>query len=82
MNFLFIMLDFPQRPEDSNMYTDLAEEFRDNGHNITVMAPDMDHHQTFLNTERKIKVLRVRTKPIIGVNNLIKKGVGLALLPV
>ena len=36
MNVLFLMISFPDVRENSNLYSDLAEEFRKNGLNIYV----------------------------------------------
>jgi len=81
MKILFLILDFPSGNEESNMYTDLVEEFRDNGHTVTIMAPDNSYSGTYLHKEKGINVLRVRTMHILGVRNLAIKGLGLALLP-
>lgn len=76
------MLHMSMESDMSNMYSDLAEEFRDNEHRLTIMAPDEDKHRTYLHEERGMRVLRIKAKPpILGVKNMFRKGVGLALLP-
>lgn len=81
MKILFLMIQMPDDPGASGMYIDLAGEFVDNGHDVTVMAPDVDHKSTFLNQERGMNVLRIKTIPVLGVKNMFRKGIGLALLP-
>lgn len=81
MKFLFLILHISDRPDTSNMYSDLIEEFRDQGHDVTIMAPDIEYKSTFLHEEMGMRVLRIKTKPVLGVKNLFKKGIALALLP-
>ncbi|MBR6243976.1 glycosyltransferase family 4 protein [bacterium] len=63
------------------MYPDLMEELKKHGHEITVIAPSVNSATTTLQTEHRFQVLRVKSIPIVGVHNLIKKGIGMALLP-
>lgn len=63
------------------MYGSLAEEFVRNGHDVTVMAPDIAHSRSFIAMEQGLRVLRVASKETQGVKNMFKKGVALATLP-
>jgi len=80
MKLLFLLLNMPDDESSSDMYTDLINEFRDNGHIVTVIAPS-NHNKTGITIERSVNVLRVKVLQTLGVRSMIKKGVGLALLP-
>lgn len=79
MNILFPLLFFPRELKSSRMYMDLALEFVKNGHHVTVIAGTS--LPTTFNEEFGMKVLRVKSKPILHVKNMIKKGIGMATLP-
>ena len=78
MKILFTLLSFPKDIQSSNMYMDLALEFVKNGHEVTVIASDS---ATTYRIENGMNVLRVKSLPILYVKSMIKKGVGMALLP-
>ncbi len=79
MNILFLMLTYSA--ESPNMYSDLAEEFRDHGHKVTIMAPATPLLNPGIYSENGFVIVRVKTPKTQGVSNLIKKGIGLALMP-
>ena len=81
MRILFLLLELSPETTASAMYPDLMEELKKHGHEITVMAPSVNSATTTLQTEHRFQVLRVKSIPIVGVHNLIKKGIGMALLP-
>lgn len=81
MKILFLLLELSPDTTASAMYPDLMEELKNHGHEITVVAPSVNGAETTLQTERGLQVLRVKSMPIVGVHNLIKKGIGMALLP-
>ena len=81
MKILFILLDLAPENKDGGMYRSLAEHFRRQGHEITIIAPDVEHAHTFCNTERDMRVVRVASKETQGVSNMYKKGIALASLP-
>lgn len=54
------------------------EEFRDQGHDVFVVAPKVDDREGFQN-EDGIKVIRVKTLPLLNVNP-IRKGIANVLL--
>ena len=81
MKILFLMLQLAPEGKGGGMYENLAEEFAKHGHNVTVIAPDVNHAKTFIGTERGLRVLRVGSMATQGVKNMIKKGIALALLP-
>lgn len=80
MKILFLMLEMSPEDKSGGMYVDLAVEFVKNGHEVTVMAPDVNHKACFVSQERGIRVVRVASKETQGVNNMLKKGVALATL--
>ncbi len=80
MKILFLLLHLDENEKSSSMYTDLIEEFRDNGHDITIMAPS-HNNKTYITKERGVEVLRVKSRESLGISNMIKKGIALALLP-
>lgn len=79
MKVLFVCLSFPSSIESSGMYMDMALEFAKNGHEVTVIAGTQG--ESSFKNEFGLEVLRVKSLPVYCVKNLIKKGVGMALLP-
>ena len=75
------MLHMPEEKGSGDMYTDLAVGLSSNGHQVTVMAPDNAFSSSYIREERGMKVVRVKCKKTLGEPNLIKKGIGLALMP-
>ena len=76
MNVLFLMIAFPDIRENSNLYSDLAEEFRKNGHNIYVatLLEKKYSQKTYLEEVKEINILRVRAGDWFNTNSVIKKG--------
>lgn len=81
MRILFLMLQLPEEHKGGGMYVDLAEQFKKNNHEVTIMAPDNNHARTYICQERGMRVLRVNSKATQGVANMIQKGFALAMLP-
>ena len=79
MNVLFVLLSLPKSLDSGNMYLDLIMEFKNNGHNVSVIT--LSNTKTTFEKEFGIEVLRVKSFPILYVSNMIKKGIGMALLP-
>lgn len=75
------MLDMPVDNNSGGMYIDLATELKLLGHEVTIMAPDNSFKKSYIAYERDMEVLRVKCKKTLGESNLIKKGIGLALMP-
>lgn len=75
------MLHMPEEKGSGDMYTDLAVGLQNAGHQVTVMAPDNAFASSYMREDRGVKVLRVKCKKTLGEPNLIKKGIGLALMP-
>ncbi len=56
------------------------EEFRNQGHEVFVVAPVVNENEIGLIVEEGIHVIRVKTLPLLNVNP-IQKGIGNVLLP-
>lgn len=80
MKVIFLALAYPKIPKSSNLYTDLMEEFRNQGHEVYVVAPAVNDTEVGLINEEGISVIRVKTLPLLNVNP-IKKGIANVLLP-
>ena len=78
MRVLFLALTFPKIGQSSNLYTDLMEEFRDQGHDVFVIAPTVDS-RIGLQNEKGLNIIRVKTLPLLNVNP-IRKGIANVLL--
>ena len=81
MKVLFLMLDLPVHPNSSNLYLDLALEFKNQNHEVCIIAPAILNQKTNLYSERGISVLRVKALRQIGVKSILKKGLAQLLLP-
>lgn len=77
MNILFLMISFPDIKKDSNLYSDLAEEFRNNGHQVYVatLLEKRYNQSTYLEKAKDVSILRVRAGNWFNVNSLIIKGI-------
>ena len=82
MRLLFLLLDMPTPDKSGDMYVSLAEEFLRNGHEVSIMAPDVAHRSSFIGHERGLLVIRVRSKETQGVKSMYKKGLALATLEI
>lgn len=76
MNVLFLMISFPDIKKDSNLYSDLAEEFKKNEHKIYVATLlEKKHSQrTYLEKVKEFNILRVRAGDWFDTNSVVKKG--------
>jgi len=81
MKVLFLMLDLPADMNSSNLYLDLALEFKERKHEVYVIAPAVDNQETGMYNERGLKVLRVATLKQKGVKSIIRKGFAQFVLP-
>lgn len=81
MNILFLLIKCPDLSKTSSFYSDLAVEFRDNGHDVTIIASaDRDQKEGIYN-ESEIQVIRTHSINSEGVKSVIKKGIALLMLP-
>lgn len=80
MRILFLMLQLAEEKTGGGMYVDLASQFKEGGHDVTIMAPDNAHAKTYVREERGMRVLRVNSKATQGVSSMVKKGIALATL--
>ena len=71
------MIAFPDIEKDSNLYSDLAEEFRNNGHQVYVatLLEKRYNQCTYLEKVKDVSILRVRAGNWFNVNSLVIKGV-------
>jgi len=61
------------------MYADLIMEYKYNGHDVTIIGGSQK--ETLFYEEQGVRILRVKSMPILYVKNLIMKGIGMATLP-
>lgn len=80
MRFLFVLLDLPSASKAGDMYTCLAVQFKQKGHDVSIIAPDVEHANAFETEERGMRVVRVASKETQGIANMFKKGWALATL--
>lgn len=81
MKVLFLMLDMTADLNSSDLYLDLALEFKEQKHEVYVIASASSNQKTGLNKERGLNVLRVATLQQRGVKSILKKGFAQLLLP-
>jgi len=79
MNIIFVTIAYPNNLNESNIYSDLMEEFASQGHNIYVVCSTEKRYnkETYLDRTSIIKILRVKTGNIKSNPNLITKGLAL-----
>ena len=80
MRVIFLGLAVPNMNEYHNMFTELVVEFRNNGHDIMIVAPTYDEKVYGMQIEDGIPTLRVPTLELFGVGK-IQKGLATLLLP-
>lgn len=81
MNVLFLTLAYPEGKGQRNIYTDLMQEFYENGDTVYVVCPRerRSGKPTEFKIENGIHVLRVRTGNVTKTN-IIEKGISTILL--
>ncbi len=77
---LFLALGYPNVAKSTILYTDLMQEFGEQGHEVLVVAPAYEKGNYGCRVEGKVNVLRVKTLPLFKVG-AIKKGIANLLLP-
>ena len=82
MNVLFLMISFPDIGEHSNHYTDLAEEFSKNGHNVYIatLLEKKCNHNTYLERVKELNILRIKAGDWFNSSSVIKKGLTLVTI--
>lgn len=81
MNVLYIPATFPSPDEGNNIYTDLAEQLKEDGHNVLILVSQekKKNKKTQFFHERGLKVLRVNTGNLYNVG-LIEKAISFITL--
>ena len=76
------MITFPDMRKNSNLYTDLVEEFNNKGHNVfvTTLLERKNNKNTFTEKINGITILRVKCGDMFNVN-LVRKGITTISLP-
>src|SRR5690606_35174172 len=77
---IFLALGFPNVENSTNIWTDLISEFKDQGHEVLVLAPAETDKEIGLRIEGGVKVLRISTLKLFNTGK-IKKGIANVLLP-
>ena len=77
MNILFLTMTKVLSVENRGIYTDLMRKFRDEGHNVFIVAPTerREGRKTCVIEEKGVKILSVRTLNV-QKTNVIEKGIG------
>jgi glycosyltransferase involved in cell wall biosynthesis len=77
MNILFLMISFPDIRKSTNLYTDLAIEFKKNGHNVWVetLLENKYGKETYFEEVNGLNILHVRAGDWFNTNSVIKKGI-------
>ena len=79
MNILFVFFTLPHLSQ-SAMYSDMVNEFQQNGHKVLPMAPIIsDSSKSYISIENQIEVLRVKTLDVFS-KNVFEKGFANLLL--
>jgi glycosyltransferase involved in cell wall biosynthesis len=81
MNILFLLLDLPNYFSSSNLYLDLAVEFKNHGHNVFVLAPSKKKEETGRHIHNGINIILVKSLKQTGVKSFLLKGLAQILLP-
>lgn len=79
-NILYLALNFPKIGTGNNLYTDLMEEFRDQGHSVYVLASSLETGTSGYQLEAGLHVIRAKVPEHQNVGN-IKKGISNLMLP-
>lgn len=79
MKILFTLLNIPNHISEAGMYGDMVLKFKEEGHEVTVIGGTQ--RGTKLHYDSGVRVLQVKSLPILYVKNLIHKGIGMATLP-
>lgn len=81
MNILFLTIAYPLKNQGSNIYSDLMEDFSDNGHSVNVVCSLEKRHnrKTSSETINGVNILRVKSGNLTENKNLISKGLATIL---
>lgn len=80
MKILFVLLGLQPETKNGGMYGNLAMQFQQHGHEVSIIAPDVNHASLNCGVERGMRVVRVASKETQGVASMYKKGIALATL--
>jgi glycosyltransferase involved in cell wall biosynthesis len=81
MNILFLLLDLPNYFNSSNLYLDLAVEFKNHGHSVSILAPSKKREEVGKHIYNGINIILVKSLKQTGVKSFFLKGLAQVLLP-
>ena len=73
MNVLFLFVSLPNLQTGANLFAQLINEFKKNGHNVFVSAKGRDVNKTEIVMENGTPVLRIKSHDFTGVSSNVKK---------
>jgi len=81
VNILFLLLKYPDSKSETNLYSDLVYEFKNNGHNVFVITIIEKKYckKTYLEEVDGIKILRVKVGNYFNVG-FVEKGLTIVSL--
>lgn len=72
MRVIFLGLRVPNMDSPADLYSELIQEFRKNGHEIFVVGPVSKGTQSGLHLEGGVQILRIETMKLFGVGKFYK----------
>ena len=75
MKIVFVTIAYPRESKESNLYSDLMEEFARHGHTVYVVSSIEKRYgqETYLSESNGIKVLRIKTGDEVVENRKRRK---------
>lgn len=85
-NILFLQVLFPDIEKEETLYTQLAEEFKNQGHNVYVVTiqdyiGESNKKDTYVEEQKGLKILRVKTPTKYFNTGFIEKGITTVTIP-
>ena len=85
-NILFLQVLFPDIEKEETLYTQLAEEFKNQGYNVYVVTiqdyiGEKEKKETYVDKQKGLNILRVNTPTKYFNTNFIEKGITTVSIP-